>query len=278
MRRHPAAREVPVRRAVAASPRSPARDRITGRGPADSRRGPAIAAVLVGALGLSGRAAAGTVSGRLELPPPPARPPVIARGFLDRIANPLAELQPVNLAPYLAVALDAERAPTDGAPGQVTWDLVGESFARPVIAVPVGAEVVIRNVTSTARSLKAAEDPQLLVGPLNPTGSKSFRATKPTSYAIADADAPHLRGHVVVVATRFVATVDDVGRFELADVPEGAYTLRVFYADPAGGPADWLPVTAAVVVGGKGKARTEVALKLPPLAITGAARAAAGGK
>lgn len=218
------------------------------------------------------RSGAGTVSGRLELPPAPERAPVIAKGFVDRIENPLADIKKPNLAPYFVVALEGE-ARADAAPAQVSWDVVGESFARPVVAVPVGAEVVIKNVTKVARMIGAAEDPKLISGPLNPTGSKSFRADKPASYTIVDKDAPHLRGKILVVATPYVARIDDGGRFELTDVPDGSYKLRIFYYDPVaearGQKSDWLPISADVTVAGKGKAgKTEVNLKVPADALS----------
>jgi hypothetical protein len=225
-----------------------------------------IAGVLVA---VAGPSRAGTVVGKLELPAAPERPPVIARGFLDRVENPLADIKRVSIAPYLVVALEGEAA-SGAAPAEVSWDLVGESFARPVIAVPVGAEVVIKNQTKVSRSIGAAEDPKLIVGPLNPTGSKSFRASQPAVYTIADRDAPHLRGKIVVVSTLHVAGVDETGRFEIADVPDGSYKLRVFYYDPdgeaRGRPSAWLPFSADVIVASKGRAnRTEVNAKLPPL-------------
>jgi len=166
------------------------------------------------------------------------------------------------------VTLEGE-ARSDTAPAQVNWDVVGESFARPVIAVPVGAEVVIRNQTKIARNLAAAEDAQLISGPLNPTGTRSFRAAKPAIYTFSDKDAPHLRGKLVVVATPHVAVVDDSGRFEITDVPDGSYKLRVFYYDPLGEshgkPSSWL-FTTDVTVAPKGRStRTEVNAKLPPL-------------
>lgn len=234
--------------------------------------GPMRLGVSVGILGsiaaLAGPVQAGTVVGKLELPPPPERGPVIARGFVDRIENPLADIRKPGLAPYLVVTLEGDDR-SDTAPAQVNWDVVGESFVRPVVAVPVGAEVVIRNQTKVARNLVAAEDPKLIAGPLDPTKTRSFRAAQPAIYTIADKDAPHLRGKIVVVATPHVAAVDDSGRFEITDVPDGSYKLRVFYYDPLGEargkPSGWL-LTTDVMVAPKGRStRTEVNAKLPPL-------------
>jgi hypothetical protein len=217
-------------------------------------------------------AAAGTVYGRLELPPAPERGPVIAKGFLDRVENPLAEIRKPNIAPYFVVALESEGKPAV-APPEVKWDVVGESFSRPVVAVPVGAEVVIRNRTRTAWTIGAAEDPKLIVGPLNPQGSKSFRATEPAIYTIGDKDVPHLKGKIVVVATPYVAWLDDNGRFEIAGVADGSYKLRVFYYDPAGEAhgkkSEWLAFTTDVNVVSRGKAsRTEVTAKLPAVGLS----------
>jgi hypothetical protein len=232
-----------------------------------------VVAAVIAALG--GASAAGTVAGKLELPPAPERGPVIAKGFVDRVENPLADIKKVNLAPYFIVALESEQK-AGAAPGDVTWDLVGESFARPVIGVPVGAEVVIKNSTKNARTIGAVEDPKLIVGPLNPTGTKSFRATQPAIYTITDKDAPHLKGKIVVVATSHVASVDDSGRFEMTDVPDGNYKLRIFYYNPAaearGQKSDWLAITTDVTVAAKGKVnRTEVNAKVPAAALAPAA-------
>jgi len=226
-----------------------------------------------------GAARAGTVVGRLELPPAPERGPVIARGFVDRVENPLADIKKPSLGPYLVVVLESEQR-SDTAPAQVNYDLVGESFVRPVIAVPVGAEVVIKNQTKIARTIAAAEDPKLITGPLNPTGTKSFRATQPAIYTLGDKDAPHLRGKIVVVASTHVASVDDAGRFEMTDVPDGSYKLRVFYYDAGaeargGKRSDWLAFTADVTVASRGRSnRTEVNAKLPAAELS--PRAASG--
>jgi hypothetical protein len=199
-------------------------------------------------------AIAGPVVGKLDLPPPPDRPPLVNKGFLDRVENPLAPARAVNVTQQMVVALIGAEKPA--APGQITWDLVGESFARPVIGAPVGAEVVIKNASKTARTLVAAEDKKLIpAGPINPTGPKSFRVQNETIYTIGDPDAPHLKGKLVVVNTPFVANVDEAGKFEFADVPEGSYKLKVFYKDA------WLDVASDVTIEKKGK--TEISAKVP---------------
>jgi hypothetical protein len=86
--------------------------------------------------------------------------------------------------------------------------------------------------------------------------------TEPKAYTITDKDAPHLRGKVLAVATPYFAMVEvgsklDQGTFQIADVAEGSYKLRVFYRD------GWIdrpdePVTV------QGKRNADVALKIPP--------------
>jgi hypothetical protein len=198
-------------------------------------------------------AAAGTVVGKVELPAaPPDRPPLATKGFLDRVANPLAPLRAAPVTPYLMIVLEADDHPAT--PIQVSWDLLGESFVRPVLVAPVGAEVVIKNRAKTPRSLTAAEDPKLVpAGPLNPDGSKSFRLPAAgKTYTISDHDAPHLKGRIIVVNTNYVAPVDANNKFEITDVPPGGYKLRVFYKD------HWLDQQQNVDVPAKGKAEPTV--------------------
>lgn len=209
---------------------------------------------------LAGESFAGGVSGRLDLPAPPERPPVAPRGFLDRVENPLTPVRPVNVGPYLAVVLEGEARPQS--PGQVAWELGGDAFGKPLLVVPVGAEVLITNTSGTPRTLTALEDPKLLeASPLAPSSSRSFRALEPRVYTITDKDAPHLRGKVLVVPTPYFALVEvsgarlEHGAFQLADVAEGTYKLRVFYRD------GWIDRPDETVAVGKGKA--EVVVKIP---------------
>lgn len=204
---------------------------------------------------------AGTLVGKLELPQAPERPASGVKGFLDRVENPLAPVQPLNVPRRMVIVLEGEEK--EATPGQVVWELLGDSFSRPVVAAPAGAEVVIKNVSKTSHTLVAKEDAKLVPpGPINPTGPKSFRATDPGKvYTIADPDAPYLTGKLVVVNTRFIAYPDDTGRFEVTDIPPGEYKLKIWYRD------GWLErPDDAVTVGQKGKSEfnPKVASLAPP--------------
>jgi hypothetical protein len=198
----------------------------------------------------------GTLTGKLDLPPPPERPGVAAKGFLDRIENPLAPVKPVAAAQRMVVVAYGSEVPVS--PPQVVIELLGETFSRKVVAAPAGAEVVIKNVSKTARTLVADEDPTLIPqGPINPTGPKSFRVNEVDKvYTIGDKDAPHLKTKVIVVNTQYVGYPDDNGKFEIPNMPPGSYKVKVWYGD------GWIERPDDTVdVGAKGK--TELNPKIP---------------
>ncbi len=208
---------------------------------------------------------AGTVTGRLDLPSAPPRPPLAVKGFLDRVENPLAPVKPVSLAQDMVIVLEGGEVPMS--PPQVVVELLGESFSRRVVAAPAGAEVLIKNVSKMARTLAAAEDPKLVPqGPINPTGPKSFRVSDAGKvYTIGDKDAPHLKLKVVVVSSQSIGYPDDSGRFEIDNVPAGSYKVKVWYRD------GWLSRDdETITVGAKGK--TDVNPKVPASAIAPAAK------
>lgn len=173
---------------------------------------------------------AGTLVGKLDLPQTPASPQV-TKGFLDRSENPFAPVRSIDTARQVVVVVEGDEKPVS--PPQVMWDLVGESFARPVIAAPAGAEVVIRNTSKVPRTLVVKENPKLLdPGPLNPTATKSFHATDVgKAFTVSDKDAPHLVGRLVVVNTQFIAYPDESGHFQIDNIPAGAYKVKIWYRD-----------------------------------------------
>jgi hypothetical protein len=192
----------------------------------------AIVAVTALLLPFAGAVAAApaSVSGKLELPDKlPERPPAAVKGFLERTENQLAPLKPVTPTTQMIVVLEGDEKPVS--PPQVVVELLGETFSRKVVAAPAGAEVVIKNLSKTARTLVAAEDPKLIPqGPINPTGPKSFRVADPGKvYSVGDKDAPHLTLKIVTINTPFFAYPDESGRFKIDGVPPGSYKLKVWY-------------------------------------------------
>ncbi len=227
--------------------------------PWTARVGALLAAAMSSLVLLAGAPAlAGDVTGRVELPPAEKRVASQTRGYLDAVDNAILPVQSFNPTPYLLVVLEAQQPIDVTAPPQAHYELRGESFARPVLAVVKGQEVLIKNSGLGPRSLTALEDPDLIPkGTLNVTGSKSFRIAEAGKiYTIVDPSVPHLRGCIVAVGSPYYATPDRDGRFSFADVPAGNYKARVFFRDR------WLAVEAAVnVPSGRGKA--EVRLPVP---------------
>jgi hypothetical protein len=239
-----------------------------GAGPDYDRRGPrmtqafsqalarrlALASAAVAALATS--AAAGSVGGKIELPPGPELPAMAQPGFVARSENAMQTPLATPVAPYVFVMLDGA-APS--APPQVNWDLVGESFSHPVLAAMAGAEVVIKNGSKSSRTLAVDEDPKLLGNDvLNPSGAKTIHVPAGKVYTVHDADAAYVRGRIVAVATPYIGYLDAAGRFEIPDVPDGTYKLRVYYKD------GWLDAEQTVAITAKAK-KVEVTVKVTSL-------------
>ena len=208
---------------------------------------------------------AGPIDGKLVLPPGGApRPTARGRGFLDPIDNPHLPVRAPDPFRSMAVVLEGGTpAPPAVPPVQVAWDVLGDSFARPLLVVRIGSEVKITNRGHGTPILTAVGQPALIAKkPLNPSGELVFNVgTAPRVLEIVDETAPHLRGLVLVTASTQVAQPDSGGKFTFADVPPGAWTLRVFYA-PGTGPAGWLDrADDKLTVEGK---RATVNAALPP--------------
>jgi hypothetical protein len=165
----------------------------------------------------------------------------------------------VNPLPSIIISL--EPAPTTQftppPPAAVMWDLLGESFARPVLPVRIGGEVRIRNKGRSSPVLVVAGKPTLLIKkPLNPTAEVTFiPGTEPGPIEIIDEASPHLKGRVVVMGSPFFATPNAKGEWEIPNVPPGEWVVKVWYD------SGWLdrPDDKITV----GERRTELTLKLP---------------
>ncbi|MCA9675062.1 MAG: hypothetical protein KC464_08510 [Myxococcales bacterium] len=182
-------------------------------------------------------ALAGKVTGELELSAPAGKPPLRGKAYLDRIENPYKAPRDADPFPYMIVVLEGDAAKMPEPPPQEAWDLVGDRFDRPLIAVVPGSEVLIRNKGRGTPTLMIDGHADLLPhSPLNPRGERGFKAgAAGTLYELRDEDTPHITGGVVVVATPYhaiaMASAKDArkGSFSLSDVPDGTWTLRIWY-------------------------------------------------
>lgn len=189
--------------------------------------------VALALLAVAGPAEAGPVEGKLVLPPGGVpRAPARSRGFLDAVENPHLPVKAPDPMPQMAVVLEGGADAPPATPAtQVTWDLLGDSFARPLVVVRIGSEIKIRNLGRGTPILTAVGQPALIEKkPLNPTGEITFNVgTTPGLLEIADEKSPHLRGRVLVTKATQFALPDATGKFAFADVPNGAWVVRVFY-------------------------------------------------
>ena len=178
-------------------------------------------------------ARAGTVTGTLQLPPSPA-PPLRDPGFLDRADNPYLPVKTVDPTPLMVVVLEPAGAPpTAPAPGQASWELLGASFAKPLIAVVAGTEVVIHNCAACRpASLQVDKHPGMIEqGSLNPKGQKSIKTAQPGLLVVTDSELASLVGRVAVFDSPWLAQPASDGKFEIKDVPNGSWTVKVWYDD-----------------------------------------------
>ncbi len=222
-------------------------------------------------------AVAGSVAGSIELPPGDAAFPSLGRAFLPRLENPHAPLRTVDPRPSMVVVLEPAAGLELPPPKTttVTWELLGDSFARPLMVARLGSPIELRNSGRGAPVLIAHGQPTLLAKkPLNPTDRVALEPKQAGLIDLVDETTPHLRGRGLIVDRALFAIPDAAGRFTVDDVPNGDWTVRVYYAPPnvamssprrpgaAPTPAGWIDrVDDKITVAGK---RADVVVKLPP--------------
>lgn len=221
----------------------------------------ARAVVLLLAVLAVGRSAhAGTVTGRLDFPPGDKREASATRGYLDAVDNAILPVPAASPAPEMVVVLEGAAPSADSQTlPRVVYELRGESFSRPIIAVQKGQEIELKNVGQMPRNLHIKEDANLLPkGTLNVTGTKSFRLAEAGKvYTLVDPAAPHLVGRVLAIATPYRAYPDKDGRFSFENVAEGTYKVRVFFRDR------YLAPETSVTVPGGSRGKVETRLSIP---------------
>jgi len=184
-------------------------------------------AVVVAAAVAPRGALAATVRGTIAVPPE-ARPD--GRDGRWRVDNGVLPIAPRSPDPRTEAVIVLEpqggAAPTKAKAEAVTVELHGlRADPRVAVATP-GAQIVIKNGDRVPHTITVSR------GALAPTSlpaGQSHKLNIPVAgeYALTDEDWPHLEGNLLVTAG-YTTTADERGAWKL-DVPEGKYTLRVFY-------------------------------------------------
>lgn len=177
----------------------------------------------------SSSASATAVRGTVLLPPEPR---VIEHDAHWRVENGVLPIGPRVPDPRLNVIVALDGGPNEKAQAtaqSATVDLHGLRLDPRVAVVPVGGTIVFKNDDRVPHTLYVEHGSSLM--PPTPTPSGQSRTQKfyaAGEYKIRDDEFPHIDGTVVVLQTPYFARLDEKGTFKL-DVPEGKYTLRVFW-------------------------------------------------
>ena len=151
--------------------------------------------------------------------------------------------------------------PADDEATRPTFAVLGLSrtrFAPPVFPVVAGSSVDIQNTSKKTHAVFVRGRDGLWGGDAIGAGRK--RSGKAGgAYEVLElgaSGAPHLTGRIVPLPTRYFATLGKNGEFAITDVPEGNFTLRIWYRD------GWLATTRRVDVGSRA---TKTSVVLPVL-------------
>jgi hypothetical protein len=200
-------------------------------------------------------AAAATVRGTVMLPPEARAPD---RDAHWRVENGVLPLGPRTPDPRLDVIVVLEGAPNAKAQSSnATVALHGLRLDPRVAVVPLGGTVEFKNEDRVPHTLYLERATTLM--PATPTPSGQSRTQKfyaAGEYRVRDEEYPHIDGTVLVLGTPYFVRLDEKGSFKL-DVPEGKYTLKVFWRDK------WV-VSQPLEVASRS---TEVTVQVPPAAM-----------
>jgi plastocyanin len=206
---------------------------------------------------LCSTASATTVRGTVTLPAEPRAPDHDAHW---RVENGIIAIGPRVPDPRLDVIVALEGTPPkDARVPNATVELHGLRLDPRVVVVPVGGTVEFKNDDRVPHTLYIEHATSLMKPEPTPAGqSRAQKFYAAGEYRVRDEEYPHIDGTVLVLQTPYFVRLDERGQFKM-ELPEGKYTLRIFYRDK------WV-VTQPLEVGAH---TTEVTVQVPATA-TGA--------
>jgi hypothetical protein len=225
-------------------------------GATSPREGLMVRAALLVLL-LCSTASATTVRGTVSLP---AEPRGADHDAHWRVENGVIAIGPRVPDPRLDVIVVLEGAAAkDARVPNATVELHGLRLDPRVVVIPVAGTVDFKNGDRVPHTLYVEHATSLMKPEPTPAGqARAQKFYAAGEYRVRDEEYPHIEGMVLVLQTPYFSRLDERGQFKM-ELPEGKYTLRVFYRDR------WV-VSQALEVGSR---TTEVTIQVPATA-TGA--------
>ena len=177
--------------------------------------------------GFDPAAAAGTIRGTVDIRQShvmtEARPASAAMGAPSRRSP---ELRPAVV--YLEAAPRGAFEPDEAA--RVRWTQRDQAFVPHVLAITVGTTVDFPNSDPFFHNVfSLSKTSPFDLGRYSRGKSKAVRFDRPGIVRVFCDIHSHMSAFILVFAHRFFAVTDAAGRYEIAGVPPGTYTLRVWH-------------------------------------------------
>ena len=191
------------------------------------------AVTLAGVLLAAGTALAGTVRGTLAVPANLAVPAASAEGparFYWEEANGFLETRPERIDPARALAVVLLGSLQEGEAPSSDFELRGGSLLPSTLVAQRGTTLRITNTDACGHELFAEGVEGFAPLQTAPGNARTLPLAQVGTFAIGDRAHAHVRGHLHVVDNLVArAEVQANGQFRFQGVPNGTYTLKVFY-------------------------------------------------
>jgi plastocyanin len=193
-------------------------------------RGPGVCLATLFAISLTAvPALAGPLTGTVVLPAG-FRPAGDRHHTHWRVENGVLPIAPPLRDPRteMVVYLEGGKAPIPAKAKTAVMEITGYRFKPYCVAIVAGGTVVFKN---TGRATHVIYDEQKVMGPgsIKPGESRKQQYHAEGEYEIREEEFPHMRGVVKVLSTPLFVRPDARGSFKLDEVPEGKWTVKVWY-------------------------------------------------
>jgi plastocyanin len=181
-----------------------------------------LCAVLL-TMSVPAQTASGVIRGRVDVKRAPAqverRPNVNDLGKHARHDGPDLRRSVVYLESAPALAFP------DSEPQRATMDQRNETFVPHVLAITVGTTVDFPNSDNTYHNVFSLRSPRFDLGRYAAGKSKSVRFDRPGIVRVFCEIHSHMSAFILVFNHRYFAVTSADGRYQIARVPPGRYTL-----------------------------------------------------